>query len=114
MSTTTYNFGEIVLVQFPFTNFAASKKRPAIVVSNQAYNSSRPDVILMAVTSQFHPTALPGEHRILEWRAAGLLKPSAAKPVLFTLEQSLILKPLGILQLPDQDALRSAIAAILG
>jgi mRNA interferase MazF len=114
MSTTIYNFGDVILIQFPFTNLAASKKRPAIVVSNQAYNSSRPDVILMAVTSQFHPAALPGEHCISEWQAAGLMKPSAAKPVFFTFEQSLILKSLGVLQLHDQDAIRSAIASILG
>ena len=114
MPTTTYSFGRVVLVQFPFTNFAASKKQPAIVVSNEACNSSRPDLILMALTSQFHPTALPGEHLISEWQAAGLIKPSAAKPVFFTFEQSLILKPLGIFQLPDRDAVRAAIAAVLG
>ena len=49
-----YEFGDIVLVRFPFTNQTASKQRPAVVVSNQAYNASRPDVVIMAVTSQIH------------------------------------------------------------
>ena len=32
---------------FPFTSQRASKKRPAIVVSNRAYGTARPDVIVM-------------------------------------------------------------------
>ena len=46
-------FGDVVLVPFPFTSQAASKKRPAVVVSNKAYNTARPDVVVMAITSQF-------------------------------------------------------------
>ena len=33
-----FEFGDVVLVPFPFTNQAASKKRPAVIVSNEAYN----------------------------------------------------------------------------
>ncbi len=50
-NTTTYNFGDIILVLFPFTDQTTSKKRPAVVVSSDAYNNDRPDIILMAVTS---------------------------------------------------------------
>jgi mRNA-degrading endonuclease toxin of MazEF toxin-antitoxin module len=49
---TTYNFGDIILIPFPFTDQTTSKKRPAVVVSSEAYNGDRPDIILMAVTSQ--------------------------------------------------------------
>ncbi len=48
---TNYDFGEVVLVPFPFTDQTMTKKRPAIVVSSAAYNSERPDLVLMAVTS---------------------------------------------------------------
>jgi len=44
-STTTYSFGDVVLVPFPFTDQTTTKKRPAIVVSSNGYNSARPDVI---------------------------------------------------------------------
>lgn len=37
----TYEFGEIVLVPFPFTNQNALKKRPAAVISSQDYNAAR-------------------------------------------------------------------------
>jgi mRNA interferase MazF len=47
-----YEFGAIVLVPFPFTDQSASKRRPAVVISKRAYNSARPDIVVMAVTSQ--------------------------------------------------------------
>jgi mRNA interferase MazF len=33
-----YEFGTIVLVPFPFTDQSASKQRPAVIISDQAYN----------------------------------------------------------------------------
>ncbi len=48
---TTYKFGEIVLVPFPFTDQRGTKKRPAVVISSAAYNLSRADLVLMAITT---------------------------------------------------------------
>ena len=42
---TRYNFGDVVLVPFPFTDQSGSKKRPAVVVSSAAYNAARLDLI---------------------------------------------------------------------
>jgi mRNA interferase MazF len=39
----------------------------------------------MAVTSQFRPSPALGEVWLDQWEVAGLLKPSAAKPVFATL-----------------------------
>ena len=50
---------------------------------------------------------------ISDWQAAGLLKPSAIKPVFATIEQRLILRPLGFLQSVDQAEIRKAIAEII-
>jgi mRNA interferase MazF len=109
-----FEFGDVVLVPFPFTSQAASKKRPAVVVSNQAYNAARPDVVVMAVTSQLRSSPEQGEVWVGEWQAAGLLKPSAIKPVFATLEQALVLRLLGRLSAGDQTALRRAVAETLG
>jgi mRNA interferase MazF len=87
-----YDFGDIVLVPFPFTSQAASKKRPAVVVSNPAYNASKPDIVVMAVTSQLRASALLGEVWLQDWQAARLLKPSAIKPVFATLEQVIVIR----------------------
>jgi len=42
-----------------------------------------------------------------------LLKPSAIKPVLATLEQNLVIRPLGRLVAADRAALKKAVATIL-
>jgi mRNA interferase MazF len=68
----------------------------------------------MAITSQMRTLSILGEVQVGHWQAANLLKPSAIKPVFATLEQSLILKRLGVLHPTDQAALRQAIAAVLG
>ncbi len=109
-----FEFGDIVLVPFPFTSQAASKKRPAVVVSSRPYNAAKPDVILMAVTSQLRASATLGEVWLKDWQAAGLLKTSAVKPVFATLEQALVIRQLGALTTADREVLRKAITQIIG
>ena len=109
-----FEFGEVVLALFPFTNQAASKQRPAVVVGSRAYNTARPDIVILPITSQIGSGSIVGEVTVSEWQRANLLKPSAIKPVFAALEQRLIIRRLGILQAQDQPALRAAIAAVLG
>jgi mRNA interferase MazF len=109
-----FEFGDVVLVPFPFTSQTASKRRPAVVVSGRAYNTAKPDVVVMAVTSQLRASAVLGEVFVKNWKAAGLLKPSTIKPVFATLEQSLVIRRLGTLASVDQEALRQAIAQTIG
>ena len=71
-SMTSYNFGDVVLVSFPFTNLQATKKRPAVIISRQSYQQTRPDVILMAITSQLRQPLATGEAILHDWQAAGL------------------------------------------
>jgi mRNA interferase MazF len=46
--------GDIVLIEFPFTNLAGSKRRPALIISNQDFNKSK-NVMLLAISTK------PGE-----------------------------------------------------
>lgn len=112
-SMTSFEFGDIVLVPFPFTDQSAAKKRPAVVISSQAYNSERPDLIIMAVTSQIKPTSSIGEIIVQDWQGAGLLKPSAIKPVITTIEKPLVIKTMGRLKEDDQQAVRGSLEVIL-
>jgi mRNA interferase MazF len=109
-----FEFGDILLVPFPFTSQAAFKKRPAVVASTRAYNEVRPDVIVMAITSQLRATPGRFDVAVAQWRASGLLKPSAVKPVFATLEQALVLRQLGALDPADLNTLREAIKEMLG
>ena len=111
---TSYDFGDVVLVPFPFTDQTGAKKRPAVVVSSAAYNTARHDLILMAVTSQTQKIVSFGEVEIIEWRKANLLKPSVIKPVLTTIEKRLALRRLGALEAIDRAALQTALRNIIG
>jgi mRNA interferase MazF len=110
----SYEFGDIVLAPFPFTDQTSSKKRPAVVVSSAAYHRERPDLIIMAVTSQVRSSTTFGEVTIIDWQTAGLLKPSAIKPVLTSIEKNLILRKLGRLEASDRQELRETLQKILG
>lgn len=109
-----FGFGDIVLVPFPFTDQTAVKRRPAVVISGGAYNREMPDLVVMAVTSQLRPTVSRGEAWLSDWSGAGLLKPSAVKAVIATLEQGLVIRTLGHLSARDQTGLHKAIDQIIG
>jgi len=111
---TPFEFGDIILVPFPFTDQSTTKKRPAVVISSKAYNIERPDLIIMAVTSQIKPASLIGEVMIQNWQEAGLLKPSAIKPVITTIEKPLVIKAMGRLKDDDKKALLESLRGILG
>ena len=113
-TTTGYSFAEVVLVRFPFTNQSGHKQRPAVVISSSAYQQHRPDVILLAITSQLRQPLGFGEVLIRDWQAANLLKPSLLKPIVFTAERSIIRKSMGQLSAHDAQALRSLLTRLLG
>jgi mRNA interferase MazF len=48
----TYNFGDVLLVPFPFTDQTSTKKRPTAVISSDTYNQQKLDLIIIAITSQ--------------------------------------------------------------
>lgn len=111
---TSYRFGDIVLVPFPFTDQTTSKKRPAVVVSAETYNQAHPDLIVMAITSQVQSATTPDSMTVTDWQTAGLLKPSLVKPILTTIEKNLVLKRLGKLEAADRQMLQTLLQRILG
>lgn len=113
-SMTNFEFGQIVLVRFPFTDQRGSKQRPAVVVSSAAYNQARPDIILMAVTSQIRARTGFDGAMIEDWQSAGLLKRSAIKPIVFTAEKTIVRKMLGQLTDKDRERLRTVIDSMIG
>ncbi len=111
---TTYSFGDIVLVPFPFTDQSTTKKRPAVIISSDQYNRQRPDIIIMAVTSQMQSADYFGDMTIRQWQQAGLLKPSVIKPIFTTVEKGLVLKKLGNMSNNDRKEIKKAIQTIIG
>lgn len=110
---TDYKRGDVVLVPFPFSGQTATKKRPAIIISSDRYNEMSADIIIMAITSQIGYISDFGEFKIADWQRAGLLKPSAVKFALSTIEQGLVLKKLGSLSANDLSLLNQALKKLL-
>ena len=109
----SFEFGDVVLVAFPFTDQSTSKKRPAVIVSSSSYERNRPDLILIAVTSQLRPSSSYGEiviHRVGESRASEAFRHQARDR---NHPQETSLAKRGKLDGPDRDALRSLIREIL-
>ena len=46
-----YKQGDILLIPVPFTNLVSNKKRPVLVLSNDMYNSTKEDMVVVAITS---------------------------------------------------------------
>jgi len=46
-----YKKGDVDLAPFPFSNQTAAKKRPAVIISSDAYNNISSDIVIMAITS---------------------------------------------------------------
>jgi len=113
-STIPCNFGDVMLVAFPFTNLQTTKQRPAVVISDITYQQGRPDVVLMAITSQIRQPLTFGEYLLQDWQQAGLLKPSMFKPLIATIEQTRIIRVMGHLSAADQNGLHVVLQKILG
>lgn len=105
--------GDIVLVPFPFSDQSTSKKRPAVIISSDTYNELSADCVIMAITSQTRKTIGMGECLLNDWRDAGLLKPSAIKPAISSIEKTLILKKLGRLSSMDYRLMEEALKELL-
>jgi|AntRauTorckE6833_2_1112554.scaffolds.fasta_scaffold38035_3 mRNA interferase MazF len=112
-STINYEPGDVVLVGFPFTNLKTTKQRPAVIVNSSQYRDYRPDLILIAVTSQIRDPLTFGEYLLADWKAAGLLKPSVLKPLIATVEQRIVLRKLGTLSSGDKKALSELLQLVL-
>jgi len=110
---TTYKRGEVVLLPFPFTDLTGTKRRPALILSTTAYNTRRADLIIAPITSNLS-TGQPDDIQLIDWAAAGLLKPSVVKGILGTVEQTLVLRILGTVTAADLQRTEQAFANALG
>ncbi len=113
-STISYRLSDVVLVPFPFSNQTTVKQRPCLVISVDAFQQRGPDLLIMAVTSQIQGPLKLGEFIIQDWQAAGLLKPSAVKAAITTVEASLVRRRLGHFSVHDIEQLDNALRVLLG
>ncbi len=112
-----YKRGDVVLVPFPFTDFSTLKQRPALVVSSDAFNHSREDAILVAITSQNNSASKGGNYLIkgVEQKRSGLLGEGVVLiGKIITIDQRLIRNKIGTLSPKVLEEIFKRISKIIG
>ena len=79
------NFGDIVLLKFPFSDNSTFKKRPALIINDFKDG----DIIVCRITSQIYQTG--NDVFIDDWKKCGLKLPSVIRVhKLATLEKDMV------------------------
>ncbi len=97
---------DIVVVPFPFTDRASTKRRPAIVITSSTFNNAQRNSVLAMITSAEQSEWL-GDCPIADLNAAGLTNDCVVRLKLFTLDHRLIIRKSGALSSADQKQLKA-------
>lgn len=101
----------VVVVPFPFTEKAGSKRRPALVLSRASFNAAGHTILAMITTKGHSPW--PGDAELEDLAAAGLRVPCVVRLKLFTLDNRLLLRRTGALGPRDAEKVARALGATL-
>lgn len=110
---TNYNKGDVILVNFVFSEGSGVKRRPVLVLSTDEYNNGRQEVIVAGITSNTK-RILIGDYLLTHWQEAGLLYPSVVMGIFRTIKHQMIYRKLGELSNDDMKAVEQSARYILG
>jgi mRNA interferase MazF len=111
-STTLYKPGNVVMVRIKFTANDRTKRRPAVILTNDNYHNSRADAIVVALSSRLD-NPYYGDYELSDWQAAGLPQPSKAKGIIQTIDRTTIEQTFGTLSDNDYNNLKDCIRTML-
>lgn len=106
--------GDIVLIPIPFTDLSSQRRRPVIVISNNAYNRKTEDIVVVAMTS--NPAAVDYSFPIT---ASDLAQGKLNRPgkvrvdKIYTLSQSIVVKTFGRVNSKVLDQVREKLQALI-
>jgi mRNA interferase MazF len=102
---TTFQKGDILLVEFPFVSGGQSKRRPSLVV----IDTGDADVVVARITTRTKQLQL--DVPISDWAGAGLNSPSIVRlGKLAAIGKSVIVLKLGSLQPADRNRVATVLA----
>lgn len=108
--------GDVVIIDFPYSDATGSKVRPSLVVQSDALNAIRDDVILAIITSM--SSGRPDTEILIELTdepSSGLRFDSYLQcDTLVTLDQSLVLNVIGSLSTQAMQNVSNCLRAALG
>jgi len=92
------NQREIVLLPYPFSNLEGTKVRPALIVSNNYFNSKSNDCLAVPLTTIIKDEPYSVKIQQENLSSGKLLKPSRIRvDKIFCFEKSLIIMKIGVL-----------------
>jgi mRNA interferase MazF len=86
----------------------ATRRRPALVISNEKFNKQHNQIVLAMITTATD-NVWPSDVTLTNWQKAGLKVACHFRLKLFTLDQSLILKAIGHLSSKDVKSVKAAL-----
>lgn len=104
----TFKAFDVVAVPFPFTDRDATKRRPALVISNERFNQQHNQLVLAMITTVTDNVWL-SDVSLANWQEAGLKVACHFRLKLFTLDQNLILKTIGHLSPQDVKSVQAVL-----
>jgi mRNA interferase MazF len=108
----TYKPFDVLVVPFPFTDSAAVKRRPAIVLSAELFQA-RSDHLICAMITSRENRGWPLDVELTDLRAAGLPHASVVRMKLFTLDERFVLRKAGRLAETDRAAVQRSLKLLL-
>jgi mRNA interferase MazF len=94
-----YKQREIVLVPFPYSDLSSVKRRPVLIVSNNSYNYSYPDILVCVITGNLFKDDYSTDLNNDDLEIGIFPEESVIKcHKLFTIEQSQIVKRCSIIK----------------
>lgn len=105
-------FGDVVVVPFPFVDIDDKKRRPSLILSRKQFNQANGHSICAMITTAAR-TRWPSDVAIADLATAGLPRPSVVRWKLFTLPNHLIQKKAGILGEPDRVGVTTSLRHIM-
>ena len=88
--------GDILLIPIPFTDLSSQKRRPVVVVSNNAYNQKAADIVVVAMTSNPAPADYSFTITSFDLDKGTLNHPGKVRvDKIYTLSQSIVVKTFG-------------------
>lgn len=103
---------DVVIVPFPFTDRPVIRRRPALVLSDAAWNAASGHVVCAMITSA-ERSRWEGDLELRDLAAAGLRAECVVRMKLFTLEAGLVVRQAGALGEADRAGVAEVVARVL-
>jgi mRNA interferase MazF len=106
--------GDIALIPIPFTDLSSSKRRPVIVVSNNAYHRDTRDMIVVAMTSNPAPVDYSFRIESADLDRGTLNHPGTVRvDKIYALSQTLVVKTFGHVNAAVLDRIRTLVQDLM-